>query len=84
MAAAQHGALHPARRRHHPVIVALLIPRLLILFWIYSDQGISIWFLIHVIALLCAWGGGGSRVYPAAASPTSTKPRPNLANLLAH
>ncbi len=45
-----------------PAIVALLIPRLLILFWIYSDQGISLWFLIHVIALLMAWGGGGKRV----------------------
>jgi hypothetical protein len=46
-----------------PVIVALLVPRLLILFWIYQDQGIGLWFLLHVIALLCAWGGGGSRVY---------------------
>ncbi len=46
-----------------PVIVALLVPRLLILFWIYTDQGITIWFLIHVIALLVAWGGGGRRVY---------------------
>lgn len=46
-----------------PLIVAILIPRLLILFWIYSDQGITIWFLLHVIALLFAWGGGGSRVY---------------------
>jgi hypothetical protein len=46
-----------------PIIVALLIPRLLILFWIYTDQGITIWFLLHVIALLIAWGGGGSRVY---------------------
>jgi hypothetical protein len=46
-----------------PVIVALLIPRLLILFWIYQDQGITIWFLLHVIALLIAWGGGSSRVY---------------------
>ena|ERR1700742_4672514 len=45
-----------------PVIVALLIPRVLILFWIYQDQGITIWFLIHLIALLVAWGGGGSRV----------------------
>ena len=45
-----------------PAIVALLIPRLLILFWIYSDQGIGLWFLIHVIGLLFAWGGG-SRVY---------------------
>ncbi len=46
-----------------PAIIALLIPRLLILFWIYSDQGIGLWFLIHVIGLLVAWGGGGSRVY---------------------
>lgn len=46
-----------------PVIVALLIPRVLILFWIYQDQGITIWFLIHLIALLVAWGGGGHRVY---------------------
>jgi len=46
-----------------PVIVALLVPRLLILFWIYTDQGITIWFLLHVIALLMAWGGGGHRVY---------------------
>jgi NADH:ubiquinone oxidoreductase subunit 4 (subunit M) len=46
-----------------PVIVALLIPRLLILFWIYQDLGIGLWFLIHVIGLLLAWGGGSSRVY---------------------
>jgi len=46
-----------------PVIVALLVPRLLILFWIYTDQGITIWFLLHVIALLMAWGGGGHRYY---------------------
>ena len=45
-----------------PVIVALLVPRVLILFWIYQDQGITIWFLLHVIALLIAWGGGSSRV----------------------
>jgi len=45
-----------------PVIVALLVPRLLILFWIYTDQGVTIWFLIHAIALLLAWGGGGRRV----------------------
>jgi hypothetical protein len=45
------------------VIVAILIPRLLILFWIYQDQGIGLWFLLHVIALLFAWGGGGHRVY---------------------
>jgi hypothetical protein len=46
-----------------PVIVALLIPRVLILVWIYKDQGISIWFLIHLVALLIAWGGGSHRIY---------------------
>jgi hypothetical protein len=46
-----------------PVIVALLIPRVLILFWIYQDQGITIWFLLHLIALLIAWSGGGRTVY---------------------
>ena len=46
-----------------PVIVMLLVPRLLILFWIYADQGISLWFLIHAVALVCAWGGGGSQAY---------------------
>jgi hypothetical protein len=44
------------------VIVGLLIPRIVILFWIYTDQGITIWFLAHLIALLVAWGGGSSRV----------------------
>ena len=46
-----------------PLIVALLVPRILILFWIYEDQGITIWFLLHVIALLIAWGGSGHTVY---------------------
>jgi hypothetical protein len=44
------------------IIVWVLLPRILILFWIYQDQGITIWLLLHVIALLCAWGGSGSRV----------------------
>ena len=46
-----------------PAVVALLIPRLLILYWIYTDLGIGLWFLLHVIALLMAWGGGSHRVY---------------------
>lgn len=44
------------------VIVAILIPRILILFWIYQDQGITIWFLLHAIAMVIAWGGGSRRV----------------------
>jgi hypothetical protein len=41
----------------------MLIPRIFILFWIYQDQGITIWFLLHLIALLCAWGGGSRTVH---------------------
>jgi hypothetical protein len=60
----QHSMVHyvPATVGLIPIIVWLLIPRLLILFWIYTDQGLSLWFLIHLIALLIAWGGGGHRV----------------------
>jgi hypothetical protein len=46
-----------------PVLIALLVPRLLILFWIYTVQGLSIWFLIHAVALLIAWGGGSHQIY---------------------
>lgn len=61
----QHGMgqFIPATVNLIQVVVALLIPRILILFWIYQDQGITIWFLLHVIALLIAWGGGGQRIY---------------------
>jgi len=56
------GAYIPASVGLIPILVWLLVPRILILFWIYQDQGIGLWFLIHAVALLCAWGGGGSRV----------------------
>jgi hypothetical protein len=46
-----------------PVLIAVLVPRLLILFWIFTAQGLSIWFLVHAIALLIAWGGSGHQVY---------------------
>ncbi len=39
-----------------PIIVWLLLPRILILFWIYQDQGITIWLLLHIIALLWRLG----------------------------
>ena len=60
----EHSMSHfiPATVGLIPVIVALIIPRILILFWIYQDQGISIWFLIHLVALVLAWGGGGHRI----------------------
>ena len=45
-----------------PPLLALLVPRLLILFLIYQDQGFSVWFLVHAVALLLVWGGGGHQV----------------------
>jgi hypothetical protein len=56
------GQFIPATVGLIQIIVALLVPRILILFWIYQDQGISIWFLLHVIALLAAWSSGGTTV----------------------
>ena len=44
-------------------IVALLLPRVLILVMIYRDQGISMWFLIHLVVAICVWGGTGGRTY---------------------
>ena len=46
-----------------PTLIALLVPRILILFWIYTVQGLSLWFLIHAVALLIAWGGFSGTTY---------------------
>jgi hypothetical protein len=42
-----------------PLVVAVLLPRLLVLWMIYLDQGISLWFVIHLVAMVLAWGGSG-------------------------
>jgi hypothetical protein len=42
-----------------PLIVAILLPRVLILYLIYLDQGISLWFIIHLIVALIVWSGSG-------------------------
>jgi len=45
-----------------PLVVAILIPRVLILYLIYVDQGFSLWFVIHLVVALLVWGGGGHRM----------------------
>jgi len=45
-----------------PLVVAILLPRILVLFLIYVDQGISLWFLIHLVVAVLVWGGGGHRI----------------------
>lgn len=61
----QHNMPHyiPATVGIIPVIIWLLVPRILILFWIYQDQGVGLWFLLHAIALVIAWSGGGTTYF---------------------
>jgi hypothetical protein len=42
-----------------PLVVAIVLPRVLVLWMIYLDQGISLWFVIHLVAAVLAWGGSG-------------------------
>jgi hypothetical protein len=42
-----------------PLVVAILLPRVLVLYLIYLDQGISLWFIIHLVVALMVWGGSG-------------------------
>jgi hypothetical protein len=42
-----------------PLVVAVLLPRVLILYLIYVDQGISLWFVIHLVAAAAVFGGSG-------------------------
>jgi len=44
-------------------ILAVLLPRVLILVLIYRDQGLTLWFLIHAIVALLVWSGTGGRRY---------------------
>ena len=43
-----------------PLLVAILLPRLLVLYLVYMDQGISLWFCIHALVAVAVWGGSGS------------------------
>lgn len=45
-----------------PLLVWLLIPRLMVLYLIYVDQGLSLWFLIHLVVALMVFAGGGHRI----------------------
>jgi len=43
-----------------PLVAAILLPRALVLYLIYLDQGFSLWFLIHLVTAFVVWGGSGS------------------------
>jgi hypothetical protein len=41
-----------------PLLFAILLPRALVLYLIYLDQGISLWLVIHLLVALLVWAGG--------------------------
>jgi hypothetical protein len=43
-----------------PLVLAILLPRVLVMYLIYLDQGISPWLVIHLVVALLVWGGSGS------------------------
>lgn len=45
-----------------PLLFAIFLPRILILFLIYVDQGLSLWFILHLVVALLVWGGGGHKM----------------------
>jgi len=43
-----------------PLILWIFLPRVLVLIMIYAWQGISLWFIIHLVAAIMVWGGSGN------------------------
>ena len=46
-----------------PLVVAIVVPRVLVLYMIYLDQGLSLWFIIHLVVALVVWLGGGQQIH---------------------
>src|ERR1700738_1103909 len=42
-----------------PFLFWVFLPRILVLYLIYVDQGLTLWFLVHLVVALLVWGGGG-------------------------
>jgi hypothetical protein len=45
-----------------PPLFWIFLPRILVLYLIYVDQGLTLWFLVHLVAALLVWGGGGHQI----------------------
>jgi hypothetical protein len=42
-----------------PILFWIILPRALVLYLIYVDQGISLWFILHFVVAIMVWGGSG-------------------------
>ena len=45
-----------------PALFWLFLPRILVLYLIYVDQGLTLWFLVHLVAAILVWGGGSHQI----------------------
>ena len=45
-----------------PPLFWLFLPRILVLYLIYVDQGLTLWFLLHLIVGILVWGGGSHQM----------------------
>lgn len=45
-----------------PLLFGIFLPRVLVLFLIYVDQGLSLWFLLHLVVAIVVWAGGGHKM----------------------
>jgi hypothetical protein len=45
-----------------PLLFWVFLPRILVLYLIYVDQGLTLWFLVHLVVALLVWGGGGHQM----------------------
>jgi hypothetical protein len=45
-----------------PPLFWLFLPRILVLYLIYVDQGLTLWFVVHLVAALVVWGGGSHQM----------------------
>jgi hypothetical protein len=57
--------VHQVPSAHLPNLAALilwaLVPRVLMLIYIYVNLGFDLWFIAHLVALILVWGGSGHR-----------------------
>lgn len=42
-----------------PLLLAILLPRVLVLYLIYVDQGLTMWFVVHLVAAVAVWASSG-------------------------
>jgi len=42
-----------------PPIFWVVLPRALVLYLIFVDQGVSLWFVLHLVVAIMVWGGSG-------------------------